>query len=100
MAKFSRGAYQFIASTFRTCYAIEASYRERQSAVYFAAGEMARRLKGDNPIFDADHFLAVVRGEREIDSRPPRSSTQRCKVDRCHHLCVPGKDVCDVHLEA
>ena len=34
------------------------------------AGNLARALAADNPRFDRDHFLAVVRGERALNSRP------------------------------
>ena len=32
----------------------------------------AMRLTRDNPRFNTEHFLAVVRGEKEITSRPTR----------------------------
>lgn len=32
-------------------------------------------LLEDNSHFDRDHFLAVVRGEKELTSRPPRKRT-------------------------
>lgn len=34
---------------------------------------LAATLKIDNPRFDSGHFLAVVRGEKDLESRPPRS---------------------------
>ena len=34
---------------------------------------LAEMFRKDNPAFDRDHFLAVIRGERDINSRPPRS---------------------------
>jgi len=36
--------------------------------------EIAAMLKRDNSRFDREHFLAVVRGERELQSRPPRKA--------------------------
>ena len=40
--------------------------------VKWAAHEIAHQLGRDNPRFNASHFIAVVRGERELTSRPPR----------------------------
>jgi hypothetical protein len=34
---------------------------------------LAEAMHADNPRFDREHFLAVVRGERNLKSRPPRS---------------------------
>jgi hypothetical protein len=39
---------------------------------HFAA-HLAEAMHADNPRFDREHFLAVVRGERNLKSRPPRS---------------------------
>lgn len=57
----------------------EAQYRYSQGfndgglqAVVNAASEIADALKRDSARFDKEHFLAVVRGERELTSRPPR----------------------------
>jgi len=33
---------------------------------------IANAMQDDNPRFDREHFLAVVRGERELTSRPKR----------------------------
>jgi hypothetical protein len=33
-------------------------------------------LELDNPRFDREHFLAVVRGEKELHSRPSRNGRQ------------------------
>lgn len=46
---------------------------EMELAGVMAASEyIANAMKDDNPRFDREHFLAVVRGERELQSRPPR----------------------------
>jgi hypothetical protein len=38
---------------------------------------LADALAADNPRFDREHFLAVVRGERELNSKPvPKPSYQ------------------------
>ena len=36
---------------------------------------IAQRLAEDNPRFGRDFFLQVVRGEKPLNSRPPRRST-------------------------
>jgi len=39
-----------------------------------AAAAIANRMLGQNPAFDRAHFLAVVRGEKELTSKPkPRN---------------------------
>ena len=43
-----------------------------QGGVRCAAMHIALGLKEDNPNFDREHFLAVVRGEKALTSRPPR----------------------------
>jgi len=45
---------------------------EAQQAVLDVACEVADALKRDNSRFNREHFLAVVRGERELHSRPSR----------------------------
>lgn len=42
-------------------------------AVINTAELIALRLADDNPRFNRDHFLAVVRGEKELTSRPHRA---------------------------
>ena len=37
------------------------------------AKRIATVMADDNPRFDREHFLAVVRGEKELSSRPARS---------------------------
>jgi hypothetical protein len=44
-----------------------------QEAVDHAALHIAGRLEDDDPQFDAKYFLAVVRGEKALTSRPARS---------------------------
>jgi hypothetical protein len=38
------------------------------------AANVAEHLKRDNPRFDREHFLAVVRGEKPLQSRPERKN--------------------------
>jgi hypothetical protein len=43
-------------------------------AVMEVAPHIAGYLKDDNCRFDYGHFLAVVRGEKDLNSRPPRGT--------------------------
>lgn len=38
-------------------------------------------LAKDNPRFDREHFLAVVRGERALNSKPPRKAVAKPQHD-------------------
>lgn len=51
---------------------------------YLDACERLADTLADNPRFDREHFLAVVRGEKELDSKPERK----------HHKVLVG--LCDV----
>lgn len=42
--------------------------------VRLVASQIAYALSTDNPRFDFEHFLAVVRGEKSLTSRPGRKS--------------------------
>jgi len=46
----------------------------RKIEVERIADGIAAVMAIDNPRFDREHFLAVVRGERELQSRPPRKA--------------------------
>jgi hypothetical protein len=50
----------------------EPAYENDPDPVMLIAARLADRIHDDNPRFDPEHFLAVVRGERELNSRPPR----------------------------
>ncbi len=50
---------------------------ERRQAVLLAARAIANECQLDNPRFNADHFLAVIRGEKDLYSRPARNSAGR-----------------------
>lgn len=41
-----------------------------------ATDHISIALAQDNPRFDREHFLAVVRGEKELHSRPSRNGRQ------------------------
>lgn len=44
-----------------------------QNGVRAVTYQIADALESDNPRFDREHFLAVVRGEKELNSRPARA---------------------------
>jgi hypothetical protein len=46
------------------------------SGVLYVTEEIADSLQRDNSRFNREHFLAVVRGEKELLSRPSRSGVQ------------------------
>jgi hypothetical protein len=67
MAKLSRPAYQLIAG------ALNKAYQDAPTNETIEAAEiLADALERDNPAFRRDHFMAVIRGEAEVDSKPPR----------------------------
>ena len=45
---------------------------DRMDGVLYAAQRVAFALEQENPRFDRTHFLAVVRGDKSLESRPPR----------------------------
>ncbi len=49
---------------------IVCTVQEAKDGVDYAALNMVTELSRDNPRFDRDHFLAVVRGEKALTSRP------------------------------
>jgi hypothetical protein len=49
------------------------SYERELSGVSIAALAIADALQRDNLRFNREHFLAVVRGEKELHSRPTRN---------------------------
>lgn len=46
---------------------------QEDSGFRFAVSNIADALASDNPRFSREHFLAVVRGEKDLNSRPARS---------------------------
>ncbi len=76
MAKFSKRHYQFVAEKLFYATQWESSKREQETIDYTIrrlAEVFADEFECDNERFNREHFLAVVRGERPINSRPPRS---------------------------
>lgn len=64
----TRKDYILIAGTFRRLYDNESPLT--RGGVNYMAEALAYELKRDNPRFDYAHFMAVVRGERELNSKP------------------------------
>jgi hypothetical protein len=52
---------------------------DKRQAVLLAAHAIANECQLDNPRFNADHFLAVIRGEKDLYSRPARNSAGRAQ---------------------
>lgn len=73
MAKFSKIHYQAVARIL-----IDARELERRGTepdlLEWIGYSLANLFENDNERFDREHFLAVVRGERGVNSRPPRQS--------------------------
>jgi hypothetical protein len=49
---------------------------QKLNGVGDAAGFIADALEAENPRFDHAHFLAVVRGEKDLNSRPARGGAR------------------------
>jgi hypothetical protein len=49
---------------------IDKEILEEEGPAVAIAARLADRLQDDNSRFDRDHFLAVVRGEKDLNSRP------------------------------
>lgn len=82
LPRFSRQHYLVIAETLRdkrNCLdSASISDSRRASAMYESFWDTTERICGalyaDNPRFNREHFLAVIRGEKELTSRPSRSA--------------------------
>jgi hypothetical protein len=71
----TRKDYILIANALRipyTSFENKPSYSRELSGVECAAIAITDALAEDNPKFNREHFLAVVHGERDINSRPDR----------------------------
>lgn len=55
-----------------TCLRQHRSISRHPETVEESAHRLCDVMADDNPRFDREHFMAVIRGEREIHSRPPR----------------------------
>ena len=81
MAKFSKQHYQAVANILleaREAERVALAERERDIVMWthhglaVAANLFAELFQRDNSRFSREHFLAVVRGERPVNSRPPK----------------------------
>lgn len=52
--------------------------KEQRGIVLSIAEALADQFHDDNPRFDRNHFLAVVRDEKDLNSRPSRNGSQSC----------------------
>ena len=71
----TRKDYILIAEALRNVYNAYPASTER-GAIDSAASEIAYSLEQDNSRFNREHFLAVVRGEKDLHSRPSRNGRQ------------------------
>lgn len=71
MAKFSKGHYILIAEALYKALYVNHAPLVREG-ILNAAGFIADSLEADNPQFNHAHFMAVVKGDRDPYSRPPR----------------------------
>lgn len=81
----TRKDYIAIAEALRDALNLTSGNCHHRDGVRDAAEKIANAMQDDNPSFDRAHFLAVVRGERELTSRPPRharSFTRRAVLGR------------------
>jgi hypothetical protein len=74
----TRKDYILIAEALRIPYLSEVRNESPQHAdgILMAASEIADSLQRDNLRFNREHFLAVVRGEKELMSRPSRNGVR------------------------
>ena len=70
----TRKDYILIAGALRNEY--EKTTKDFRLGVNCAAQRIANVLAADNPRFDREHFLSVVRGERELNSKPPKRAVE------------------------
>ena len=84
-AAMTRKDYILLASAFTSAYN---SNNARDAIAKIGIDEavywVTDALRADNPRFDREHFLAVVRGEKDLNSRPARpQKALYCKA--CSH---------------
>ncbi|MDE1767487.1 MAG: hypothetical protein KGI27_14625 [Thaumarchaeota archaeon] len=79
MAKFSKQHYQEFAGIFREEFDSIVRANEPVAYKHAAADKMwgviqrvSDLFERDNERFNRDHFMAVIKGERPVNSRPPR----------------------------
>jgi len=74
----TRKDYILLAEALRVQYKVNKVFANDglSRGVLSAAEEIADALQRDNSWFNREHFLAVVRGEKELHSRPSRDGRQ------------------------
>ena len=77
----TRKDYILIADVLRTTWH-QVGEGDTRCAIERAMRNLMDALAADNPRFDRDHFLAVVRGERELQSRPKRNKSNGLSPDQ------------------
>lgn len=69
MAAFSKKHYILLSSALNATYEAY-SDKDKRHAVLAAADSIGAALAKDNPMFRWDHFIAVVKGEKDAHSQP------------------------------
>jgi hypothetical protein len=69
----TRKDYIIIAEALRVSYLSPLATEQGKKAIESTAAEIADSLRRDNSRFNFAHFMAVVRGEKELLSRPSRN---------------------------
>ena len=74
----TRKDYILIAEALRTTWKEEVNQEDvTEERVFFDTAEnIVSALQKDNPRFNREHFLAVVRGEKDLNSRPARTKSK------------------------
>jgi len=73
MAKFSKQHYQTVAGVLSRAREFSETLALNVYTIEAISERLALAFKDDNKRFDYEHFLAVVHGERPVNSRPPKS---------------------------
>jgi hypothetical protein len=72
----TRKDYILIAEALRTTIQLNSSEgpdSDFMKGIHASASHIANALGRNNPRFNREHFLAVIRGEKDLNSRPKRS---------------------------
>jgi hypothetical protein len=72
----TRKDYIIIAEALRVSYLSPLATPEGKKVIESTAAEIADSLRRDNSRFNFSHFMSVVRGEKELLSRPSRNGVQ------------------------
>lgn len=74
----TRKDYVVIAEALRDCFShsLDVYTCTNPQAVLEISNRIAAGLANENPRFNREHFLAVVRGDKALHSRPSRNGVQ------------------------